>query len=97
MAVPGGFELFDGPNGGVLAIAIGTLIVLITTLLLFFLRRGTRKGNHVLLVGLTDAGKTLLFSRLTSGKYVMTHTSMKENKGSCILANGKVSLVSQII
>ena len=31
MAVPGGFELFDGPNGGILAIAIGIFIVLITT------------------------------------------------------------------
>ncbi|KAK3699699.1 hypothetical protein QZH41_014677 [Actinostola sp. cb2023] len=86
-----GSELFEGHNGGVLAVIMGIFVVLVTTCILLFLRKGARKGNHVLLVGLTDSGKTLLYSRLTSGKYVMTHTSMKENKGICTLNAGKVS------
>ncbi|XP_031572481.1 signal recognition particle receptor subunit beta-like [Actinia tenebrosa] len=85
MAVSSILEIFEGPNGGVLAVATGLFLVLITTLLLVFLRKGGRRGNAVLLVGLTDSGKTLLFSRLTTEKYVMTHTSMKENKGSYTL------------
>lgn len=42
--------------------------------------RSRSRGRGILFVGLTDAGKTLLFSRLSSGKHVMTHTSIKENK-----------------
>jgi len=43
------------------------------------------------LIGLTDSGKTLLFSRLSSGKYVMTHTSIQENKDQYKLRGSKVT------
>ncbi|XP_046850440.1 signal recognition particle receptor subunit beta-like [Xenia sp. Carnegie-2017] len=42
---------------------------------------GRNKRNTIILVGLSDAGKTLLFTRLYYGTFVETHTSIKENKG----------------
>lgn len=42
-------------------------------------KKTARRG--VLLVGLSDAGKTLIYSRLLHNKFVHTHTSVKENSG----------------
>ena len=39
----------------------------------------SRSGKSLLLVGLAEAGKTTIFSRLTLGKFVPTVTSMKQN------------------
>lgn len=48
-------------------------------------RRTSKRG--VLLTGLCDSGKTVLFSHLIAGKYVDTQTSMKENVGSYLINN----------
>jgi Signal recognition particle receptor beta subunit. len=48
----------------------------------FFLwryKKAVRKA--VLLMGLSDAGKTLIYTRLLHHKFVRTHTSVKENSG----------------
>ena len=42
-------------------------------------QRAARRG--VLLLGLCDAGKTLIWSKLLYGRKVDTHTSIKENVG----------------
>jgi hypothetical protein len=42
-------------------------------------KKTTRRG--VLLMGLSDAGKTLIYTRLLHNKFVDTHTSVKENSG----------------
>jgi len=55
-------------------------IILLTTLILIIIR-SRRSGDTVLLVGLTDAGKTLLYSWLVAKKFMTTQTSIKENKG----------------
>lgn len=48
-------------------------------------RQNARRG--VLLMGLCDAGKTLVFSRLVYNRHVTTHTSIKENTGELIVNN----------
>lgn len=48
-------------------------------------RKGSRRA--VLITGLCDSGKTLIFSQLLHNKYVETFTSIKENIGDYILKN----------
>jgi len=62
-------------------IYLAVAIVLITMLLAWIFVRSKKSGDTVLLLGLSDGGKTLLYSLLTAKKFVMTHTSIKENKG----------------
>lgn len=52
-----------------LAILIAVLVIFITTLLVFLLRRSVKR-NTILFVGLSDAGKTLMFSRFVTGLFV---------------------------
>ncbi|KAL9971443.1 hypothetical protein ACROYT_G023965 [Oculina patagonica] len=73
-------DLFESPNGTLYGVLIASFIVILTTVLYLLFGRSGSRGRSIILVGLTDSGKTLLFSRLSSGKYVMTHTSIKENK-----------------
>ncbi|XP_058970678.2 signal recognition particle receptor subunit beta [Pocillopora verrucosa] len=73
-------DLFKSPNGTSYGVLIAVFIVVLTTVLYLLFGRSRSRGRGILFVGLTDAGKTLLFSRLSSGKHVMTHTSIKENK-----------------
>ncbi|XP_015791177.1 signal recognition particle receptor subunit beta [Tetranychus urticae] len=61
------------------ALGITVFIAFLTLVLLGFLSK-SRKGSRVLLMGLSDSGKTVLFSQLVSGKAVSTFTSMKQNE-----------------
>lgn len=56
-------------------------IVLVTSLLIWVVARTKRSGDTILLLGLSDAGKTLLYSLLVARKFMSTQTSIKENKG----------------
>ncbi|TRY89061.1 hypothetical protein DNTS_009789 [Danionella cerebrum] len=59
------------------------LAVVILTIVFFGNFWGSSKvRNAVLLVGLSDAGKTLLFSRLLLGKFVRTQTSITESSAT---------------
>ncbi|XP_055942113.1 signal recognition particle receptor subunit beta-like [Argiope bruennichi] len=60
-------------------IVVAIAAVLITMVIFLILRRKSVSRRNVLVTGLSDAGKTLLFSRLVSSKNVITYTSMKEN------------------
>jgi GTPase SAR1 family protein len=46
-------------------------------------------------MGLSDSGKTLIYSRLLHNKFVHTHTSVKENTGE--YSTGKVRNVIDFI
>ncbi|XP_063771619.1 signal recognition particle receptor subunit beta [Pseudophryne corroboree] len=63
----------------VLSVAVALLAVLVTLLLWKVLRRSQTSRRAVLLVGLCDSGKTLIFSRLLTGKYMKTQTSISPN------------------
>lgn len=66
-----------------LAFVVGVFVGLLTLILIFMWSRG-RSGlrkvrRAVLIVGPSDAGKTLLFGQLLHGKPIETYTSMVEN------------------
>ncbi|CAH0555451.1 unnamed protein product [Brassicogethes aeneus] len=70
------------------------VVVILLTLVIFALykrRKSTKRG--VLLTGLCDSGKTVLFSQLVHNKYVNTHTSIKENIGNFIINNDVLKIV----
>lgn len=71
-------------------IVAAVLVGIITLVLLVRLLRGGRKGRGVLLMGLCESGKTLLFSRLCYDKDVISVTSIKESVGEYVF--GKKSL-----
>ncbi|KAL0838961.1 hypothetical protein ABMA28_016967 [Loxostege sticticalis] len=75
-------------------ITLLSFIVLVFTVLIwwcFTRRRHQRKC--VLLTGLSDSGKTLLFVRLAYSQYRQTFTSMKENSEEYITSHSALQLV----
>ncbi|XP_047532969.1 signal recognition particle receptor subunit beta [Vanessa atalanta] len=75
-------------------ITLLSLIVLLFTFLFwwcFSRRRHLRRS--VLLTGLSDAGKTLLFVRLIYSQYRQTFTSMKENIEDYITSNKTLRII----
>ncbi|CAG9862570.1 unnamed protein product [Phyllotreta striolata] len=56
------------------------IFIIVITLVLFAIykkRKSSRQG--ILLTGICDSGKTLIFSQLIHNKHIQTHTSIKEN------------------
>ncbi|KAL4707819.1 hypothetical protein ACJJTC_001765 [Scirpophaga incertulas] len=75
-------------------ITLLSVIILIFTLLIWWCltrRRLQRRG--VLLTGLSDSGKTLLFVRLVYSQYRQTFTSMKENVEEYINSNSSLRII----
>lgn len=75
-------------------ITLLSLIVLLFTFLFWYCfsrRRHLRRS--ILLTGLSDAGKTLLFVRLVYSQYRQTFTSMKENIEDYITSNKTLRIV----
>ncbi|XP_076146151.1 signal recognition particle receptor subunit beta [Alosa pseudoharengus] len=72
-------ELKDQDLTFLIGIFVSLAVVIITIVLLKFLWGSKTTRNAVLLVGLSDAGKTLLFSRLLLGKFKRTQTSIAES------------------
>lgn len=73
-----------------LTIIMSFLVVFVTIAILWWAKnrsRGAHRGECLLLCGTSNAGKTLLFSRLTMGVAKRTLTSMAVNRGSMILEN----------
>ncbi|XP_060761882.1 signal recognition particle receptor subunit beta [Neoarius graeffei] len=75
-------EITEQDPSFLIGIIVALAVVIITIVFLrFFL--GTKKTRKaVLLVGLCDAGKTLLFSRLLTGRFIQTVTSITECKAT---------------
>merc|ERR1711862_413868 len=60
----------------VLGILVAVVVGVLTLLFLIFLQSSNNRRS-VLLLGICDSGKTLLFSRLVHKKFVNTFTSIK--------------------
>jgi signal recognition particle receptor subunit beta len=71
-----------------LTCAIATVLVI-----LFLIKKRGVKRTDVLLAGLCDSGKTLLYSLVLNGSEVETFTSLKENFGFLTLPSGVLRLV----
>jgi small GTP-binding protein len=71
------------PQFGALAVGVALFVVIITLVILRILwsKSGGRSASALVLVGLSEAGKTLLFSQLVSNRFVNTVTSMRQNEG----------------
>lgn len=75
-------------------IAIAVAVIIFTALFFFVIRRKKILKKAVLITGLSESGKTLLFSKLVSSKTVATYTSMKPNLASIVTPSQKtLSLV----
>ncbi|XP_068277161.1 signal recognition particle receptor subunit beta isoform X1 [Nyctibius grandis] len=84
------------PGPAVLSVLLALLAVAITFLIWRVVqgRRSSRKA--VLLLGLCDAGKTLLFARLLTGKYRDTQTSITDSSAVYRASNDKSANVTLI-
>ncbi|XP_054022516.1 ovotransferrin [Dryobates pubescens] len=80
----------------VLSVLLALIAVVITLLIWRFVqsRRSSRKA--VLLLGLCDAGKTLIFARLLTGKYRDTQTSITDSSAVYRASNDKSANVTLI-
>ncbi|XP_027585100.2 ovotransferrin [Pipra filicauda] len=84
----------SGP--AVFSVLIALIAVAVTFLIWRFVqgRRSSRKA--VLLLGLCDAGKTLLFARLLSGRYRDTQTSITDSSATYRVSRDKGTSVTLI-
>ncbi|KAK6620270.1 hypothetical protein RUM44_006671 [Polyplax serrata] len=74
-----------------LILAAVALIILLIALSIY--RKTKVKKNGILLLGLCDSGKTLIFSRLLFKKFVHTHTSIKENVNEYVVGNASYKII----
>ncbi|RZB40677.1 signal recognition particle receptor subunit beta [Asbolus verrucosus] len=74
-------------------ILLAVFVIVITLVIFALYRRRKATRNCILLTGLCDSGKTLIFSQLIYKKFVHTHTSIKENIGSYIVNNNYLKIV----
>ncbi|XP_038074269.1 signal recognition particle receptor subunit beta-like [Patiria miniata] len=72
------------------------VVVVFLSIVLFLLARRKNNKRSVLLVGVCDAGKTLLFSRLVHNKYINSYTSIKENSGVYQLTGRKTGTLDVV-
>jgi signal recognition particle receptor subunit beta len=73
-----------------LTVLIAFLVVFTTIIILWWAKKRSgkaRRGECLVLCGISNSGKTLLFSRLTMGIAKRTLTSMAVNHGSMIIEN----------
>ncbi|XP_034637752.1 ovotransferrin-like [Trachemys scripta elegans] len=84
------------PDSTLLSVLLALLAVALT-LLIWKLIRGRKSSRRtVLLVGLCDSGKTLLFVRLLTGTYRNTQTSITDSSAVYRVSNDKGSSVTLI-
>ncbi|XP_053598018.1 signal recognition particle receptor subunit beta [Microplitis demolitor] len=69
------------------------IFVIILSLVFFTWRRRKSAGRSILLTGLSDAGKTLLYARLVHDKFIETYTSAKENIGDIDINDKSLQVV----
>ncbi|XP_068440919.1 signal recognition particle receptor subunit beta [Clinocottus analis] len=72
-------QLEDQDPVFLIAVIVALAVVVITCVFLKYFLTSKSVRNAVLLVGLCDAGKTLLFSRLLSGTFKRTQTSITDS------------------
>ncbi|KAK7094302.1 signal recognition particle receptor subunit beta-like [Littorina saxatilis] len=81
-------------NGDPTVVGIIVAVVVVLLTIIFFAvrsRRGTKRQG-ILLMGICDSGKTLMFTRLVHKKFKQSVTSVKPNSGSIGLPQGNKSL-----
>ncbi|CAH0585829.1 unnamed protein product [Chrysodeixis includens] len=72
---------------------LSVIVLLFTLVFWWFFSRRRQQRNSVLLMGLSDSGKTLLFVRLAYSQYRQTFTSMKENVEEYLTSSNTLKIV----
>ncbi|KAG5837012.1 signal recognition particle receptor subunit beta [Anguilla rostrata] len=72
-------NLQDQDAVAIVGIIVAVVVVILTILFLKIFWGSKSTKSAVLLVGLCDSGKTLIFNRLLTGKFKRTQTSMADN------------------
>ncbi|XP_020294545.1 signal recognition particle receptor subunit beta isoform X2 [Pseudomyrmex gracilis] len=81
-------SLLEGNGNSQFLGILAAVFAIIITLVLFALWRKRKSvGHSILLTGLSDSGKTLIYARLFCSKFVHTYTSVKENIGDLPINN----------
>ncbi|GAB1603821.1 hypothetical protein Ahia01_000663400 [Argonauta hians] len=75
-------DTFDNLNNESIGVIVALVVGLISLLLLFVCLRSRSKRSGVILAGICDAGKTLIFTQLIHKSFRETYTSIKSNTGS---------------
>ncbi|XP_018564483.1 signal recognition particle receptor subunit beta [Anoplophora glabripennis] len=81
----------EGTDFTQIFIAVFVIVISLVLFALYKRRKSSKRG--ILLTGLCDSGKTLIYSQLVHNKNVQTHTSIKENIGSYIVNNDVLKIV----
>ncbi|KAK3752243.1 hypothetical protein RRG08_047099 [Elysia crispata] len=78
----------------VLGILVAVAVGILTLILIIIKSRGKNKRQGVLLLGVCDAGKTLIYSQLVNNNFKQTYTSVTSNSGEYVIAqkNKKVRI-----
>ncbi|KAJ3642394.1 hypothetical protein Zmor_025186 [Zophobas morio] len=70
------------------------IVVVVLTIVIFILyRRRKASRNCILLTGLCDSGKTLIYAQLLHNKFIQTQTSIKENIGTYVINKSSLKVV----
>ncbi|KRT78147.1 ADP ribosylation factor [Oryctes borbonicus] len=70
------------------------VVVIFITLVLFLIYRSRRTSRRcILLTGLCNSGKTVLYARLVHGRSIETFTSMKENAGEYVINGSSLKII----
>ncbi|KAK0085671.1 hypothetical protein PV325_004617 [Microctonus aethiopoides] len=76
-----------------IAIIVAIFAVILTIVLFALWQRRKSTGRCVLITGLCDSGKTLLYARLLHSKFIETYTSAKENIGDIEVKDRSLKIV----
>ncbi|KAJ8974030.1 hypothetical protein NQ317_001818 [Molorchus minor] len=74
-------------------IFIAIFVIVITLVIFALYKRNKSKRRGILLTGLCNSGKTLIYSQLIHNKNVQTHTSIMENVGTFVMNNEVLKVV----
>lgn len=83
----------DATDSQFFGILVAVFCIILALVLFAVWRRKKSVGHSVLITGLSDAGKTLLYARLLHSKFIPTYTSVKENIGDIIINNSTLRIV----
>ncbi|XP_074030347.1 signal recognition particle receptor beta [Leptinotarsa decemlineata] len=84
----------DGTDFTKIFISIFVIVITLVLLVLYKRRKSSRQG--ILLTGLCDSGKTLIFSQLIHNKHIQSHTSIKENIANYVNSFNKLLRIVDI-
>ncbi|KAL6435494.1 hypothetical protein ACFW04_005458 [Cataglyphis niger] len=85
--------LEENGKSQLLGILVAVFAIIVTLVLFAFWRKRRGAGHNILLTGLSDSGKTLVYARLLCSKFVKTYTSVKENVGDIAINNCSLRIV----